>query len=125
MNDIDAPAQALAETYRIKLGLLPWNEWEVKRLEEIGKNQWLSVACIAHDKRRRRQCGNSTRGLLRALAEAVLTKRPLLVNGPSRPMIDAQYRHAEDLVQVLGLNVKVQKVTRPMTIFSDHTTFEL
>jgi len=127
LNYIDVPAEALAETYRIKLGLLPWDKYESERLEAIEKNcrNDYTDTYVDYMKMRKRQCGKSTRGMLRALAEAVLTKRPILVNGPSREIINTSYRRVQELAMKLGLAVKVQKTTRPMTIFSDHTTFEL
>lgn len=102
-------ATDLAEKYRIKLGLLPWEEYEKQRLRELSTDSSKTLEIKAAEIYAKRQCGSTTKLLLKALAMAEMTESTLYVAGNSSGHTDILTDRAKDLADKLGLQVEIRK----------------
>lgn len=119
MATIREQIEVLAEKYRKDLGLKPWSRFEQEMLKKWDDSLSLSREAREQFKALRRQCGKTTRGLLYKIAEAVVTRKALLVCGPTVRYTDAIHYMAEDLVHRLRLDLKVIKPERQVVAYSE------
>lgn len=111
-------AKTLAEEYRIKLGLKPWNEFEAEVLERWTKDSNLTETARNRQLKEKRQTGKTTRQLLLAIAEATVRKRPLVISGAGETHTDVMFRIAKKFVEQLNANVTVIR-NSAMVAFTD------
>ncbi len=119
MTVINEQVEALVEQFRQELNLRPWNEFEQEILRKLDESPSLTQEAKDHYKKAKRQCGKSTRGLLFKLAVAKITKRALLIAGPSTAMTKALYYKASELAERLNLDVYIDKVHRNTIMYSE------
>ncbi len=119
MNVINQQIKTLAEQFRQELDLKPWDEFEREIIQEWDQVLTLTDEARDYYKKAKRQCGKSTKGLLLKLAEAKITKRVLLIAGPSGAMTKALYYRARELAERLNLDVEIEMVHRNAIIYSE------
>ncbi len=119
MSVIKEQVEVLAEKFRQELDLKPWDEFEQGILKKWDQESTLTEEAKEYYKKAKRQCGKSTRGLIFKLAEAKITKRTLLIAGPSTAMTKALYNKACNLALRLNLDIEIDKVHRNTIMYSE------
>lgn len=109
----------LAESYRRKLGLKRWSDFEKEMLKRWTDEPSLSPEAKYHYIQSKRQCGKTTRFILERIAEAVITQKPLIVCGVTGTHTNTLLTKAKDLVEKLELDLVVEKAPKQAVLFSE------
>lgn len=109
----------LAESYRLKLGLKPWHEFEKEMLKRWSGELNLTPEARFHYIQSKRQCGKTTKFILERLAEAVITQKPLIVCGVTETHTGHLLTRTKNLAEKLELELLIERSLKQAVLFSE------